>query len=308
MKEPMHIKDEPITSSENDLLNYKRYLKPLKKAILKYSEAGGGFLQIDGKWGIGKSSVKKLFIDDIENKKISKNYNILDIDASKYGNSKELNLGILKKIIYKNKKSSYIFTLNLIYLFTLSILIKIFLFPSSAYKTTCNFLNIIFNGQLCFNSIYFNIIYITSLIILIYFTSIKSFKLTTLTALYYNSKSPYKIFEGFIKISPSDLIDETKKNIIFIDDVDRITNHKYLMDLFKVCRENFNKNFIIIYLFDTQKMTELLSYKENEKYSQDFFEKYINYKLYIKMEHKDKYNLITTLVKNNNLNLTKRGS
>uniref|UniRef100_UPI00191A7628 KAP family P-loop NTPase fold protein n=1 Tax=Psychrobacter sp. Pi2-51 TaxID=2774132 RepID=UPI00191A7628 len=248
-------KDKPIERAEDDLLNRKDFSHRLANTIIEWKHEDSWVIALTGDWGIGKTSVKNLIIDEIQ--RTEPESIIIDFSPWEWSSQDLIVSAFFKEIATRleisdeSKKHKELAEKIRTYLYYLN---NITLLTKPVVKTPSLIFGILILGSLYFEK-KFSIELLTNFILailagwLIFFEGLGGF-LKSLAERREHLANKKNRSALDLKISISESLTKIDQPIlIIIDDIDRLERHQILtvMQLVKSNADFENIVFLLLY-------------------------------------------------------------
>lgn len=266
------LSDEPICDEKDDILKRDSFVLNLADSILSWNKEKSLVIGLYGKWGVGKTSILNLTEKKLKEEK--EKIEIVKFNPWGYSESDDLLTPFITQIssqISKTKENKKILKLLKKY----SDFIRILPTKDTATKTW-SYIMIIFEffGINIFNR-FPNFIPRFKYWILFGFAILSVFFFFSETII--NFIGFFKKNESLLELKKSinDKLSKSKKMVIIIDDIDRLSE-KEMRQIFRIVKNNADfKNTIYVLSFDRDVVEKAITI-ENKLNGRDFLEKIVN--------------------------------
>lgn len=265
--------DEPIYTEDDDILKRSSFVKNLADSIISWDKEKSLVIGLYGKWGVGKTSI--LNLTEKKLKQNSKALEIIKFNPWGYSESDDLLTPFIKQIasqLSKNKKNRKLLRLLKKY----NNLLKLFPSKESLAKTW-SYILIVINvlGINLFNKfpnfipkIKYWVLFGLSLLALLLF-----FSETLINFFSFKWHEDKTLAE--IKSNINDKLLSSKKMVIIIDDIDRLSSQE-MRQIFRIVKNNADfKNTIYILSFDRDVVEKSIS-TDDKINGRTYIEKIVN--------------------------------
>lgn len=255
------ISDEPVSSSDADILGRTKFAKSLSKNILQHEDKNTIVIGLYGKWGFGKSSIVNILLEDIkQSKEFSEDKKPIIIEFNPWNFSEQDNLTsvffneIANSLSYADSSENIKKIAEKLKLYGYFLSSAVLVSNALRYVIPIAFLLI---GFLILGSAYFSQLKILAWLIALAFITLGlllkfSRNLISSISEYFlqwaklNEKTLRQFKDELNKL----ILEKNKRFLIVIDDIDRL-NTKEIKQIFQLVKQNADFcNTIYLLAFD----------------------------------------------------------